>query len=125
MEEKPLILAVDDEPSNLMLISAALQEKYTLALAKSARLAEQFLERKNPSLILLDILMPEKDGLTFASELREKRETASLPFAFLTGASDSDIRKKAASLGACAFIEKPIAVAALREAVDSIFAGTF
>lgn len=124
MEEKPLILAVDDEPSSLMLISRALQEKYTLALAKSARLALQFLKRKTPSLILLDILMPEKDGLTLAKELRANKDTASLPFVFLSGTTDIDTRKKALALGACDFIEKPIAVAKLRETIDSIFNST-
>ncbi len=122
MQDKPLILAVDDEPSNLMLISAALQQNYTLALAKSAKLAEHFLERKKPSLILLDILMPEKDGLTFAEELKNSEETASLPIVFLTGVSDSEAREKANLLGAKAFIEKPINVTTLRNMIDDIFA---
>lgn len=122
MQDKPLILAVDDEPSNLMLISAALQQNYTLALAKSAKLAEHFLERKKPSLILLDILMPEKDGLAFAEELKKSEETASFPIVFLTGVSDSEAREKANLLGAKAFIEKPINVTTLRNMIDDIFA---
>ncbi len=122
MQDKPLILAVDDEPSNLMLISAALQQNYTLALAKSAKLAEHFLERKKPSLILLDILMPEKDGLAFAEELKKSEETASFPIVFLTGVSDSEAREKANLLGAKAFIEKPINVMTLRNMIDDIFA---
>ncbi len=120
MQDKPLILAVDDEPSNLMLISGALKDNYALAMAKSAKLAAQFLEQKKPALILLDILMPEKDGLTFAEELMENQETFSIPIIFLTGAADFDSRRKARALGARAFIEKPISVTELQSVVNGI-----
>lgn len=121
MEKKPLILAVDDEPSNLVLISAALEENYTLALAKSAELAKRFLQRKKPALILLDILMPDEDGLSFAEQLMEGEETFSIPFAFVTGSSDPDFRRKARALGALGFIEKPIAAEQLKSFVNSVF----
>lgn len=121
MNEKPLILAVDDEPSNLMLISAALENDFKLALAKSAALAEQFLKRKKPSLILLDIKMPDKDGITFAEELMENQETFSIPFVFITGATDSETHRKARNLGALGFIEKPFSADGLRSYIEAVF----
>lgn len=121
MQQKPLILAVDDEPSNLKLISAALGEDFSLALAKSAALAEQFLKRKKPSLILLDIKMPEKDGLTFAEELMEGEETFSIPFIFITGLNDPETHRKARSLGALGFVEKPFAPTMLKSYIREVF----
>lgn len=121
MTEKPLILAVDDEPSNLKLISAALEEGYQVALAKSAALAEQFLRKKKPSLILLDVKMPEKDGIAFAEELMENEETFTIPFVFVTGLGDPETHRKAKALGALGFIEKPFNPAALRSFVDNFF----
>ncbi len=121
MTEKPIILAVDDEPSNLKLISAALGEKYQLALAKSAALAEQFLSRKKPSLILLDIKMPEKDGITFAEELMEGEDTFNIPFVFITGMDDDETHRKAKNLGALGFIRKPFTADLLRNTVEELF----
>lgn len=121
MTEKPLILAVDDEPSNLKLISAALEENYSLALAKSAALAEQFLRKKRPSLILLDVKMPEKDGITFAEELMEGEETFTIPFAFITGLNDSETQRKAKALGALGILEKPFTPDGLRSFISGIF----
>ncbi len=121
MQEKPLILAVDDEPANLKLISAALSEDYTLALAKSAAMAEQFLSRKKPSLILLDVKMPEKDGITFAEELMEGGETFSIPFVFITSLSDPETRRKAKNLGAAGYVEKPFAPTELNTYIKGIF----
>ncbi len=121
MNEKPLILAVDDEPSNLKLISAALNEDFSLALAKSAAAAEQFLRRKKPCLILLDVKMPEKDGLTFAEELMESEDTFSIPFVFITGLNDTETHRKARSLGAAGFVEKPFIPEKLRAYIRNVF----
>lgn len=121
MNEKPLILAVDDEPSNLKLIAASLEADYKVALAKSAVLAEQFLKKKTPDLILLDIKMPEKDGLAFAQELKENDPDFSVPIVFITGLSESEARETAMRLGARGFAEKPISVTALKKLVNSIF----
>ncbi len=121
MNEKPLILAVDDEPSNLKLIAASLESDYKVALAKSAALAEQFLKKKLPDLILLDIKMPEKDGLTFAQELMESNPGFSVPIVFITGLSESEAREAATKLGARGFAEKPLSVTALKKLVNSIF----
>ena len=121
MNEKPLILAVDDEPSNLKLIAASLESDYKVALAKSAALAEQFLKKKMPDLILLDIKMPEKDGLTFAQELMENNPGFSVPIVFITGLSESEAREAAMKLGARGFAEKPLSVTALKKLVNSIF----
>ncbi len=125
MNEKQLILAVDDEPSNLKLISGILGEKYQLALAKSAAVAAQFLERKTPDLILLDIKMPEKDGIEFAEELMEGEGTFSIPFVFISGLDDEDTHRKARTLGALGFIEKPIQSDKLLALVDEIFRERF
>lgn len=121
MTEKPLILAVDDEPSNLKLISASLSGRYQLALAKSAEVAQQFLIRKKPSLILLDIKMPDKDGITFAEELMESEDTFSIPFVFISAAEDDESHRKAKNLGALGFLEKPFTPDKLMNMVDNIF----
>lgn len=121
MSEKPLILAVDDEPANLKLICAALDKDFSLALAKSAAMAEQFLSRKKPSLILLDIKMPEKDGITFANELMAGDKNFDIPIVFVTGLEDSETRLKAQDMGAAGFVEKPFVPSELNRYIQELF----
>ncbi|MFW5897888.1 MAG: response regulator [Halanaerobium sp.] len=65
MNRDKTILIVDDSKLNIQVLSDILKEKsYRIALARSGKVALEFVEMKRPDLILLDIMMPEIDGLT-------------------------------------------------------------
>lgn len=106
--EKALIIIVDDNPANLRICKNVLAEKYTVATAPSAEKLFSLLEHNIPSLILLDINMPEIDGYQTINVLKSKPETRNIPVIFLTGRTDQDDELKGFSLGAIDYITKPI-----------------
>ncbi|WP_040856028.1 response regulator [Thiorhodovibrio frisius] len=62
MEEKALLLIVDDMPSNLRVLNTCLAQDYHVAMAHDGESALEIAQKKHPTLILLDIMMPGLDG---------------------------------------------------------------
>jgi len=106
--EKKLIIMVDDNPANLRIGKNVLAEKYTVATAPSAEKLFSLLENNSPSLILLDVDMPEMDGYEAIKILKSKPETRDIPVMFLTARSESDDELTGLNLGAIDYIAKPI-----------------
>ena len=105
--EKKLIILVDDNPANLRIGKNVLSEKYTVATAPSAAKLFKLLENNRPSLILLDIDMPEMDGYTALEILKAKQDTKDIPVVFLTGMTDPQNEEKGRTLGAVDYMTKP------------------
>jgi putative two-component system response regulator len=102
------ILIVDDNIATLKQIGALLTGEYDISLAKSGKLALQILERESPSLILLDVEMPEMNGFETIAEIQKNPALTGLPVIFLTGNNDSETEIKALESGAMDFVTKPI-----------------
>lgn len=123
------ILIVDDEKDILDLLEFNLEaEGYKTISAKDGEEAIEKAVKKNPDLILLDIMLPKKDGWEVLREIRSTKETATIPVIFLT-AKDSEIDEVVGlELGADDYIVKPIAMrkllarvkATLRKTVSSV-----
>jgi len=105
--DKKLIILVDDNPANLRIGKNVLAEKYSIATAPSAEKLFSILENNNPSLILLDVDMPETDGYETIKNLKSKPETKHIPVIFLTGKTETGDELKGLSLGAIDYITKP------------------
>lgn len=89
MEPKAKIMVVEDNLDEAKLIKMALEgEGYEAACAFDGQEALERLDSVAPDLIVLDIMMPHKDGLQFCSELRSTEEFAEVPVIFLTALSD-------------------------------------
>jgi two-component system alkaline phosphatase synthesis response regulator PhoP len=103
------ILIVDDEPDILEFLQYNLRkEGYEVVTANDGRYAIAVAEREKPHLILLDIMMPELDGVETCRMLRGRKEFADTPIAFLT-ARDEDFSQIAAlDVGGDDYITKPI-----------------
>jgi len=85
MTGKKKILIVDDEPDFISMLKMRLEAGgYDIISASDGREGLQKAQKETPNLILLDILMPEKDGYTTLRELREKKNTKSIPIIVLT-----------------------------------------
>lgn len=110
---KKLVILVDDNPANLRIGKNVLSEKYTVATAPSAAKLFSLLENNQPSIILLDIDMPEMDGYKAIEILKTKAETKDIPVIFLTGMTDLKDEEKGRSLGAVDYITKPFEPEAL------------
>ena len=107
MAQKPTVLIVDDEKNILISLSRMLDlEGFTPVVAGSARIAGEKIQRQDIDAVLLDVRMPEVDGLSFLKELRSQH--AELPVIMMSGHSGLDVAIEAIRLGAHDFIEKPV-----------------
>src|SRR6516225_2492282 len=112
------ILVVDDEMGIRALLSEILtDEGHTVEVAENAATARLVRERLRPDLVLLDIWMPDVDGITL---LKEWGATAQLnmPVIMMSGHGTIDTAVEATKYGAIAFLEKPITLQKLLRAVE-------
>ncbi|MCR4586717.1 MAG: response regulator [Lachnospiraceae bacterium] len=85
---KKHILVVDDDTEQLVTIKEQLEEFYDVTVVKSGDAMFKYLMKHTPDLILLDYLMPEKDGPQVLKQMRTIDEYASIPVMFLTGMTE-------------------------------------
>lgn len=103
------ILIVDDEPDILEFLQYNLRkEGYEVVSATDGKQAITTAEREKPNLILLDIMMPELDGVETCRLLRSKKEFADTPIAFLTARDEDFSQITALDVGGDDYITKPI-----------------
>ena len=107
----PRVLVVDDDPDNLLFIG------YTLALlgikylvTESAKVALDLAMDKVPDLILLDMVMPETDGMKLAKTLKRNPLTNHIPIIAVTGLTLSEHRTAIAAAGCDDYISKPLLI---------------
>ncbi len=105
------ILIVDDHPENVHLLEKILAGKnYNVRTAISGRKALNYLQKKQPDLVLLDIMMPEMDGYQVCAEIKTNPLTKDIPVIFLTALTETSAIIKGLELGANDFITKPFHV---------------
>ena len=117
MDKEKTILVVDDSKANLTLAKQALDEHYQVSLVPSGSTALRFLEKRVPDLILLDINMPEMDGLETLRRIRETEEGKDIPVIFLTSRTDPETEVECLRLGASDFIGKPFVPEVMRSRI--------
>ncbi len=104
------ILVVDDEVGIRELLSEILfDEGYRVHLAENATQARNFREQQVPDLVLLDIWMPDTDGLTLLKEWAA-HEQLTMPVIMMSGHGTIETAMEAIRIGASDFLEKPIAL---------------
>ncbi len=120
------ILAVDDSSSNLQMVKSTLQKEYIVSLVNNGERAIQFLEKKHPDLILLDIMMPGLDGFETLLKIKELPECADMPIIMLSAMVDDDTEQECKELGAVGVMTKPFLPGTLLDTVRSVInsAGT-
>jgi CheY-like chemotaxis protein len=112
------VLAVDDIPMNLLLISKILSRlNISISTAANGREALDFIAKKKPSLVLLDLMMPEIDGYEVLRRLREDPETKNLRVVILSALNSNEDIVKGFNMGANDFITKPIILEKLTSCV--------
>ena len=115
------VLIVDDSNTNTFLLQSILEtEGIQSSVAVNGQEAFNYLENQKPSLILLDIMMPDKDGFMVLEELKSKPNMKNIPVVFITAKNDTNIRKIAIEAGATELIQKPIDVENILKLVKSI-----
>jgi two-component system, OmpR family, alkaline phosphatase synthesis response regulator PhoP len=112
------ILIVDDEEDILEIVGFNLRkEGYDVYTALNADKAMELAMRHIPHLIMLDIMMPGKDGIELCKDIRDIPFLADSIITFLTARSEAEIKSNAMSSGADDYITKPIRP---RELVDKV-----
>ncbi|MFW6161720.1 MAG: response regulator [Planctomycetota bacterium] len=108
MTTRERILVVDDEADTQAMLQALLEaEGYAVETAADGAKALEHVQAARPDLILLDIMMPQMDGLEVCDRLRFDPETRDVPIIFLTARQDPAVKSRASILDAYAYIEKP------------------
>lgn len=102
------ILIVDDVISNVLLLKVLLtNEKFAIVTASNGGQALEQVEKENPDLILLDVMMPDMSGFEVAQQLKSNTKTAEIPIIFLTALNSTTDIVKGFQVGGNDFISKP------------------
>ncbi|MDP3518851.1 MAG: response regulator transcription factor [Pseudohongiella sp.] len=104
-----VVLVVDDSPESLSFVNDTLEDAgYNVLVALEGRQALTIARRIRPDMILMDAIMPNKDGFETCRELRAIPELAAIPVIFMTGLSDSASIVKGLEAGGVDYLTKPI-----------------
>ncbi|HLT95121.1 MAG TPA: response regulator transcription factor [Membranihabitans sp.] len=121
MEYQPSILIVDDEEDILEFISYNLRKQnYKVSTSSNGKEALRIARRDRPDLILLDIMMPEMDGIEVCKTLRRDEDFHGTIIAFLTARHEDFIHSNALDVGGDDFITKPIKPSVLVSRINAL-----
>ncbi len=116
-----LILIVDDEPLNRKLLRKMAQKSgYETVEAVDGLQAVEAAKRHHPGLVLMDLLMPDMDGVTATRLIKEDPETMEIPVFGLSGMAMEEDRRRAFEAGCIEFFAKPLDLNALRDAIAKV-----
>jgi putative two-component system response regulator len=113
------ILIVDDEASNLAVLREVLKDDYKLVFARNGAEMLGGVAKHRPALVLLDVEMPDMDGLSACQALKANPKTENVPVIFVTSHSEIADEAKGFAAGAVDYITKPISAPIVRARVRS------
>ncbi len=120
---KKSILAVDDDVSICELYEQGLSlYGYDVACVSDAAKAKAYLSAKKPDLILMDIMMPDQDGISLTREIRSEPSTAHIPIIVISGLADAATLNDALLFGAVGYVVKPVDLDKLKIKIEATFA---
>ncbi|MCL6495136.1 MAG: response regulator [Ignavibacterium sp.] len=120
-ENKKKIFYAEDSDSLVKLMTYKLQnEGYDITVFTNGENVYETVIAEKPDLVILDLMMPIKDGLTILKEIKSNPETSSIPVIMLTTNSEEDTILKALESGANEYITKPFSTAVLLAKIKKI-----
>jgi len=108
MAEKIRILAVDDNPTNVLIIVKGLNKSYQVETAEGGQQALDKLKENEYDIVLLDVNMPEMDGYETCENIRNGNRNAQVPVIFISALTKLDDKLKGYAAGAQDYVEKPV-----------------
>ena len=124
---KKYVLIVDDDPDLVETVSMMLEDKgYEVGKAYDGVEGEESIKKRRPDLLVLDVMMPRKDGYKLCAELKANSATRDIPIILLTAVGEavtttSYTHAQGMSTEAEEYIPKPVDSKTLGEAVESFF----
>ncbi len=119
MSERHVLIIDDDEHTRSLLKDFCQASNFKVTLAADGEKILEALESLKPDLVLLDLIMPRKDGFMVLKEIRGATQWAKLPVVILTAVGDMDGKIRGMELGADDFITKPCKLVDLQTRVNS------
>jgi len=121
-EEKPRVLVVDDDPALQKLVSTLLQRAGmdSVGALTASSAAEVLKQRPLPSVIILDMMLPDTSGIEFLKQMRAKEVFDALPVVILSALADPDQIREALNSGADRYLTKPYIVNNLISTVQDL-----
>lgn len=113
------VLIVDDEPMSRMLLESILESVFTCATVESGEEAISYCEASLPDLVLLDMNMPDIDGLDVCTALKASPETKHIPVIFVTSTMDIESENACWEVGASDFVMKPVNASTLTHRIKT------
>ena len=116
--DKPRVLIVDDEPTNIQALAHLIKDEYHVQVATSgAKALDIAAGDPQPDLVLLDVVMPEMDGYEVCRRLKADPQMQRIPVIFVTGRDSAADEEYGLDLGAMDYITKPFAPTVVRARV--------
>jgi signal transduction histidine kinase len=116
----PKILIADDEPDMLRFLKSQLSPHFQVIEAIDGNQAFEKACQFLPDIVLLDMMMPEKDGLQVCRELRDRTSTKRIPIVLLTARADEETKLQSLAVGASDFLAKPFSTTELHVRVKNL-----
>ena len=117
---RPLVLVADDEPDMRRFLVSQLETDYEVVEAADGNEATEKAQDLLPDVILLDLMMPYKDGLQVCRELRAYTPTVNIPIILLTARADEEAKFDALQKGANDFLAKPFSSTELQARIKNL-----
>lgn len=117
--DKPIVLIVDDVPTNVQVLAEALSSEYQLKVASNGAEALDIAERDHPDLILLDIMMPGMDGFEVCRCLKNNSHTQKIAVIFVTAKSANSDEEMGLKLGAVDYVTKPYVIPVVKARIHN------
>jgi two-component system alkaline phosphatase synthesis response regulator PhoP len=117
------ILIVDDEAGIRLMVARMLGADYTVLEAADGEEGVELTRLHKPSLVLMDIMMPGKDGYSACHEIKTDPQTQSIPVVMVSAIGHKLNEKLSAEVGADGYITKPFSVEGLLEAINRYVPG--
>jgi len=106
-DNRNTVLIIDDEPNNITALTEILEKDYDVYAVVDSTEAIETVGEVLPSVILLDIIMPEMDGYEVIAALKNDDKTRDIPVVFITGLDTVEAEERGLALGAADYIPKP------------------
>jgi len=124
MDFKGYVLVIDDSVTNQVLVEALLgEEGIKVVTVSNATDAYRLIDKELPSLILLDLLMPNVTGIDFLKTIRQNERVNTVPIFIVTAANTEFYRNQCEMLGVQEFFPKPVDIPLLVKRVKEVLAG--
>ena len=117
---KRTLLVIEDEPAMLWLVSDIFADTYNVEAFDNAKEALSVIEKRQPDLIISDVMMPGIDGLTFVQKLKSNKLYNHIPLVLLSALNHEDDQVKGLEAGAEAYVTKPFNIQYLKKIVESL-----